>query len=165
MQLSVPFIVGGVLALVVFTAAIFFAALATFVRRWRAEAQADLDRYLEGRPTVLVADGANLFGVESIGVAQMRGNGILAATDDEVVFVMWKPRKIVRIARDRIDAVETPRSHLGKTTLVKLLKLVYRNEGGDRDSAAWSLRELDPWVELLGGVTSEKASAAKEEHA
>jgi hypothetical protein len=42
----------------------------------------------EGR-ILLIDDRANSFGVESAGAIQIRGNGCLAATADEVVFLMW----------------------------------------------------------------------------
>src|SRR5688500_15508607 len=94
----------------------------------------------EGR-IQLMDDRANSFGVESRGVAQMRGNGCLAAPSDEVLFVMWIPRRELRIARDRITAVERVASHLGKTIGRPLLRLRYIDEVGRSDSVAWYVRD------------------------
>jgi hypothetical protein len=68
------------------------------------------DRELE-----LMDDSANSFGVESRGVAEIRGNGCLALTADEVLFVMWPPRRELRISRERISVIERAGSHLGKS--------------------------------------------------
>ncbi|MGM0575936.1 MAG: hypothetical protein ACQEXJ_09430 [Myxococcota bacterium] len=119
------------------------------VGRWRAEVSADVDARL-GRDRIRLRDDmANFFGLESWGLGQVRGNGCLAATDDEVLFVMWVPRRTIRVDRAFIEAVETPRSHLGKTKGPRLLRLRFRSPEGGEDSAAWLVRNLDRWVSLL----------------
>lgn len=98
---------------------------------------------------MLLDDRANSFGIESAGVTQIRGNGCLAATDDEVLFVMWVPRREFRIPRDRITAVERATSHLGKTVARPLLRLRYTNQGGQADSIAWFVSDLPAWETAL----------------
>ncbi|MCK4953145.1 hypothetical protein KAS14_05120 [Candidatus Bathyarchaeota archaeon] len=44
--------------------------------------------------TVLGAFGsANFFGQESLGLGQVRGNGVLVLTEKELYFEMWSPKK------------------------------------------------------------------------
>ncbi|HYH27368.1 MAG TPA: hypothetical protein VEA19_01170 [Actinomycetota bacterium] len=103
-----------------------------------------------GVASILAIDErANGFGVESRGAFQIRGNGCLALTADELVFVLWLPRRELRIPRARITAVERTRWHLGKTVGRELLKVRFESEGGAPDSAAWLVRDLSLWEALL----------------
>ena len=90
-------------------------------------------------------ESANFFGVESRGVAQMRGNGHLAASRSQILFIMWLPRRELSIPRDRVTAVERTRSHLGKTVGSELLRVRFTNETGAPDSVAWAVRDLAMW--------------------
>jgi hypothetical protein len=120
--------------------------VAWVVRLKRRTAAAMRGRF--GARVVLIDEAANCLGVESRGVAQVRGNGCLVATDDAICFAMWAPRREMTIRRSDIVTVETPRSHLGKSKGIPLLKIVYA-EGSSRDSVAWAVRDLDTWVNLL----------------
>ena len=95
-------------------------------------------------------DDANSFGVESAGPWQVRGNGSLALTDDELLFAQWVPSRLLRIPRESILEVTTARAHLGKTTGRKLLKVTWTNEVGERDSIALWVKDLDGWLVALG---------------
>jgi hypothetical protein len=97
----------------------------------------------------LVDDSANSFGVESRGAAQIRGNGCLGLTADEVLFVMWLPRRELRIPRERISVVERARSHLGKTVGRPLLRVRFADEVGRDDSVAWLVGDLPAWEAAL----------------
>ena len=92
---------------------------------------------------------ANFFGLESKGVRQIRGNGCLAATRDEIVFVMWIPRKEFRIARNRVTGVERARWHLGKSRGRELLRVRFLNDAGAADSVAWFVSDLPKWEAAL----------------
>jgi hypothetical protein len=94
-------------------------------------------------------DDANSFGVESAGAWQVRGNGNLALTEDELLFAQWVPNRLVRIPRSSIVEVTTARSHLGKSVWRKLLKVVWTNELGEQDSIGLWVRDLDGWLEAL----------------
>lgn len=98
---------------------------------------------------LLMDDRASSFGIESRGVAQIRGNGCLAATDDEVLFVMWIPRRELLIERERITAVERVASHLGKTVGRPLLRVRFVDEAARPDSVAWFVRDLPTWEATL----------------
>ncbi len=98
---------------------------------------------------VAMDESANCFGLESKGVTQLRGNGCLAATNDELLFIMWIPRRETRIPRAWITSVERARSHLGKTIFRPLLLVRFTNDQGAQDSVAWYVRDLPAWEAAL----------------
>ena len=93
--------------------------------------------------------GANFFGQESLGVKQIRGNGVLLLTSEELIFELWLPNRILRIPISNIRSIEETKWHLKKTKGVKLLKVVFTNEKYTEDSAAWWVTERDQWTQLL----------------
>jgi hypothetical protein len=105
-------------------------------------------RHLAGL-TLLREDDANSFGVESAGAWQVRGNGILALTRHELLFVQWAPSRLLRVPRKSIVEGTTTRSHLGKTVGRDLLKVVWTTELGAQDSIALWVKDLDGWREAL----------------
>jgi hypothetical protein len=118
-------------------------------KKTRARVADELRRRLEDRPIVALDDGANFFGVQSRGKAQIRGNGCLAATDAEILFLMWWPRREIRIARDRVTSIERARSHLGKSVGYELLRVHFTNDEGAPDSVAWWVADLPEWERVL----------------
>lgn len=93
---------------------------------------------------ILIADDvSNFFGLESLGVWKVRGNGVLLLTEEELIFGMWKPKKDLLIPMKSIIEVTNPKSHMHRAIFRPLLKIIFRNENGETDSAAWYVRELD----------------------
>jgi len=101
---------------------------------------------------ILKSMGVNFFGQESIGSAQIRGNGTLILHENALYFKRWAPKKEFIIPISKIEAIETPRSHLGKHITRPLLKVVFINESGQYDSIAWWVRKLDKWILALEGL-------------
>jgi hypothetical protein len=130
-------VIGGVLWLV-------FSQLRRILTR---RAQAMRERF----PTAeVIISGANLFGQESKGVAQIRGNGTLVVTDSEIVFERLLPRTEFRIPRAQIESIETPKQFRGKLAGGQpLLKVNYRNESGETDAMAWWVRDVESLKQLL----------------
>ncbi|MFP3905229.1 MAG: hypothetical protein ACLFWB_13365 [Armatimonadota bacterium] len=107
-----------------------------------------------GTETILcMAASANSFGVQSGGYGQIRGNGVLALTEDELYFLMWIPKREITIATASITGVDTPRSHLGKTNLQPLLKVEFTNVDGEDDSVAWLVPDLEEWKRQVRKVS------------
>jgi hypothetical protein len=99
-----------------------------------------------GRTIVRQSVGANFFGRLSRGVVQIRGNGALVLTQKEVYFLQAVPRREITIPLEIITSVTTPRSHLGKSVVSRLLRVDFR-EGGKADAVAWAVRDVDEWKE------------------
>lgn len=105
----------------------------------------EADGILLGERIVLRDGSANLFGVRSRGMGQVRGNGVLSLTDRRLHFLMWLPRRELSIPIRAISAVDTPQSFLGKTMFRPLLQIDFENEAGELDAAAWLVRDLHAW--------------------
>jgi hypothetical protein len=111
------------------------------------------EKYKE-KNILLVDDSSNFFGLESLGVWKVRGNGVLLITEDELFFGMWKPKKELIIPIRSILEITNPKSHLHRSVFKPLLKVVFNNENGEADSAAWYVRELDKWNDTLKELIS-----------
>ncbi|MFW9998902.1 MAG: hypothetical protein ACFE9Q_02310 [Candidatus Hodarchaeota archaeon] len=99
---------------------------------------------------ILIADDmSNFFGLESLGVWKVRGNGVLILTEEEIFFGMWKPKKDLLIPIKKIIEITNPKSHMHRTVFRPLLKITFRNENGETESAAWYVRKLDEWNKIL----------------
>ncbi len=104
---------------------------------------------------ILIADDmSNFFGLESSGVWKVRGNGVLLLTEEELYFGMWKPKKDLLIPVKFIIEITNPKSHMHRSVFRPLLKITFRNENGETDSAAWYVRKLDEWNEILRQLLS-----------
>ena len=99
---------------------------------------------------ILISDEmANFFGLESKGVWKVRGNGVLILTKEELFFGMWKPKKELIIPIISILEVTNPKSHMHRSAFRPLLKISFKNESRDLDSAAWYIKHLNDWNEIL----------------
>ena len=107
-------------------------------------------RHFEGLEVLCEEQGANSLGIESAGKAQLRGNGNLALTADELLFAQWIPNRVTRIPRGSILEVTTARSHLGKRIGRPLLRVAWTNERAEPDSIALWVRDPDAWLAALG---------------
>lgn len=91
----------------------------------------------------LIVPGVNFYGQESKGKMQMRGNGTLVLTEEELYFEQLVPRREYRIPLSAVQGVETPSSFLGKTNFRPLLKVVFKNEGGQTDAMGWIVPDVE----------------------
>jgi hypothetical protein len=106
-------------------------------------------RHLQGLELLLEEPGANSFGVESGGPWQVRGNGNLALTEDELLFAQWVPDRLLRIPRRSIIEVSQTNSHLGKRIGRPLLRVAWTRDDGEEDSIAFWVKDLDRWLAEL----------------
>lgn len=105
---------------------------------------------LGGASAIVLLEGmANLKAVESKGMLQVSGTGCLAMNAEEVLFVMWWPRREFRIARKDIVAVTTPKTFMGRWSGRPMLHIRWKTADGATDSAAWLVRTRDAWVRVL----------------
>jgi len=141
---------GLIIALVAAAAVIAaWAFTVGWIRGIEGDAETEARTYVASDDVLLLDPAANCLGVASAGALQVRGNGCLLVTETEIVFVMWAPRKLTSIPRHSILAIDTVRSHLGKTKGRLLLKVHFRNRKGAEDSVAWLVRDLDTWTAEL----------------
>jgi hypothetical protein len=98
---------------------------------------------------IISLNSANFFGQQSQKSFQVRGNGVLLLTQEELYFEMWHPKEVLQIPTKEILIVEPTKSFLRKTVFRRLLKVVFRNENGVEDAAAWWVTSLDQWIEEI----------------
>ncbi len=138
---------GGIISLLIVAGGLIF--LFVLLRRRKREIErAITSRYPEDA-ILFRDDGASLFGMASLGRGQVRGNGTLILTEDELVFMMLVPRREIRIPLSSIIRIETPKSFLGKTRFTPLLKIDFSTPTGKTDSAAWAIRDIESCLNLL----------------
>ncbi|MBY9010599.1 MAG: hypothetical protein KGD74_12100 [Candidatus Lokiarchaeota archaeon] len=110
-----------------------------------------LDKF-KGKDIIISLNSANFFGQQSRKSTQVRGNGVLILTAEELYFEMWRPKKILQIPISSIVKIEITKSFLHKSVFRKLLKLVFTDLEGEEDAAAWWVTSLDKWIEELEKV-------------
>ena len=98
------------------------------------------------------SNNANFFGQQSHKSTQVRGNGVLILTADDLYFEMWRPEKILQIPISSLLKIEITKSFLHKSVFRKLLKVGFTNKEGEKDAAAWWVTSLDKWIEELEKV-------------
>jgi len=101
---------------------------------------------------ILSANNANFFGQQSRKSTQVRGNGILILTAEDLYFEMWRPKKILQIPISSVLRIEITKSFLHKSLFRKLLKVEFTNQEGEEDAAAWWVTSLEKWIEELERV-------------
>lgn len=137
----------NVLLLVLLATIVLSMVVATvIVRQGRARADAALAAL--GSPTRSTA--ASALGRTGEPSEPLSGTGTLVLTPDEVGFAQWRPARLLRIRRSDILTTDTTREHLGKTMKDDVLRLTWR-DGSVEESVAFFVRDLDPWLQDLGG--------------
>ena len=107
-----------------------------------------LDKFKD-KIIILSSSNSNFFGQQSRKYTQVRGNGVLILTAEDLYFEMWRPKKILLIPISSILKIEITKSFLHKSVFRKLLKVVFTNQEGEKDAAAWWVTSLDKWIEEL----------------
>ncbi len=140
-------ILGFVIILCVVILGILIVMFAVVRRDITKRAESILLKF-QNKNILAVSSSVNYFGRESLGMKQVRGNGILVLTNNELYYQMLLPRKELSIPVDHIIGIEDPVSFLGKSRSKPLLKVYFNTEKGT-DSAAWLLENVNQWKSLL----------------
>ncbi len=153
-----------VLALCLAVLAVVFAVAFLIIRRLRGLAIVALRSDTAGETVYHVAD-CNFFGVLSSGLAQVRGNGLLALTSGGLRFRMLTPQRALFIPRECIRAVSHPRCFLKKSKARDLLRVDFLSAAGEEDAAAWIVADLPWWDEAIAALRSGREPPARPQHA
>ncbi len=146
--LLVALIVGGSgLACVLMFAVILF-AVRQFVHGLRDKGRAALAARYPAADVVRSEPMALSFGLQSKGVTQMRGSGVLALTRNELWFSMLVGGFSVAVPLPSIVAVTLVRSHLGKAQGTQLLHVRFTVNGVE-DAIAWRVPSPEVWMESI----------------
>lgn len=140
------------IVLIVFGTIGLIVGVLLLVKRWFiamiATARAKLDAIAAGRVPKRIDDRANFFGLESKSAMQLRGNGVLALYDSEVIFVQLMIDHVIRIPVDSITEITTVKGWKGKTIFRDLLKVSW-STAGTPESVVWFVMDLPGWLDAL----------------
>ena len=131
-------------------AAVALAVTSMTVRRRAWAARSVLNSRL-GDAEPLMLGPCRFFGQSNVGPDGPRGEGWLALTEQEIVFVQWVPQQELRIPQQAILAVGTTDEFLERSADRPLLHLHW-NDHGQPSEAAWRVPELDAWLAALERV-------------
>ena len=140
----------GVFVILLFTMIIIMS------RRFGARRAHEVVSQFEGKTIHGVTSNANFFGQQSKGLGQVRGNGVLVLTEDELYFQLWAPKRELKIPYAALRGVEVVKSFLGKTKFKPLLKVDFENDQGEADAAAWLVSNLDQWKSGLEKIVADR---------
>lgn len=132
----------------IFAALLFylFNKLISTLKRKRAEEL--FENYHKDR-IIYFSKEVDFFGQKSAGRTQIRGNGSLLLTPDQIHFLRWLPKKDIIIPLENIKNIERVRKFLGKKKKDELLKIDFNNYQQDIDSAAWYLDNMQAWEQVI----------------
>ena len=139
-------VVALVLAIVVFIALLLGVVLIPVSRRAK-RVETGLEQELGG--SIRRSANVNGLGLQSRGRGQVRGNGRLVLTPEELRFRQWVPQRETTIPLAAVTSVGTERTWLGKWVGSKLLCVRWRTPDGGEDAMAWQVRELDGWLTAI----------------
>jgi hypothetical protein len=136
----------AIVALVLGILLLLAIALAPVRRRARR-----LQVEVEAEPGAVRSEHVRGLGLQSRDPAQVRGNGLLTLTGEELRFRMLVPDRETRIPLAAVTAVGSERTWLGKWVGRRLFRVRWRTPDGAEDAMAWEVRDLDAWIAALGG--------------
>ncbi len=138
----------AIAALVLAAVAVLTLTLAPLLRRARrVAAQAEA----EAGPDARRSEHVRGLGLRSRGASQVRGNGRLTLTDEELRFRLFVPDRETRSPLAAVTSVGSERTWLGKWVGRRLLRVRWRTPEGAEDAMAWEVRDLGGWISALGG--------------
>ncbi|MCK5808576.1 hypothetical protein KAH37_06300 [bacterium] len=127
---------------------LFLVVLLVFsFRHIKAKRFSRLDE-LHPEEAVLLDKSANFSGFSSKRGKQIRGKGILALYETELVFLMWLPAKEVVIPLSAIKKVDTVRMHAGRWLIYPQLHIIYEIDS-KTDGVAWATSHIVEWRDTL----------------
>jgi hypothetical protein len=131
------------------TSAISVGGLIFWLKIIFRERREEVEKRFRQQRIILQHNFAHFYGLQSIGHFQIRGNGILVMTTNELYFLLALPRRELKIPINSILSVSNPRSHLGKSNLCKLLRVDF-SSGGKKDAVAWMIgRDFEVWTKVI----------------
>lgn len=119
----------------------------------RRTLQAEIRKRFSDDGVILSDLSANFFGRLSAGRGQIRGNGALVLTGEELFFLMALPRRRLSLPLADIERVRLGKSFLGKGVFHPLLKVEFVSPTG-RDEAAWAVKEPEKWQAAIHDLRS-----------
>ncbi len=109
-----------------------------------------------GKPLRRMDLHVNYLGVRSGGLGQIRGNGVLVLTEDELWFYRAAPAREYPVPLDAIRGINMPKSFLGKSIFRPLLCVEYDTGDGATDEIGFIVRDPAAWRAAIEEVLPAK---------
>jgi len=133
------------IVLIIILVLLILTAIRKITFAWiKKKMMAKIETRFAGRRIIMMALNANFFGQKSKGAGQIRGNGALVLTEDELWFNLAAPDREITIPVNQIKSVKLKRSFLGKTVFRQLLFIEFSYRGQE-ESIAWSVNNPEKW--------------------
>jgi len=133
---------------VLFGTVILLSLLRLFFSSARKKLEHHIQENFDIREIVGATTRANFFGKQSKGGKQIRGNGALVLTKNEIYFIRAVPFKEYKIPLKSILEVSLPNSFNGKSVFSKLLCIQYKI-GSELDVVAWAVKNPESWKKSI----------------
>ena len=149
----------GIVALVVaifVVIALAFSIVLIPVSRRAKRVQTGLDE--EFGDSIERSANVSSLGLQSRGRGQVRGNGRLVLTPDELRFRQWIPQHETTIPIAAVTSVGTERTWLSKWVGSKLLCVRWRASDGSEDAMAWQVPDLEGWLAALNAHRNQSSA-------
>ncbi len=130
-------------------------AIRSFLNNLKRKRAEELFRNYHKDRIIYFSREVNFFGQKSKDGLNIKGNGSLLLTPDQLHFKKWMPDQDLIISLEDIKSVERVDSFMGKNKNRPLLKIDFNNKEGDIDSAAWLLDNMHNWENVLKDYINE----------
>jgi hypothetical protein len=121
-------------------------SLLIFQKRAKAVRPKSIESHFPDPSTIWRTEpSANFFGLKSRGGFQIRGNGVLVLTAEELWFSRSVPRLDISIPLNQIQDVCLVKSHLGKRVFGSQLLYVEFQTPEGVDAVAWFVAQPQEW--------------------
>jgi len=138
-----------ILLILVLITIVVFAVFIILIRNMIVKRKKEIIEKFKNKEILLISSNANYFGTETLKSFQVRGNGFLILTKDELFFQPWTSKKEISIPLSNLRSAETVKSFLGKTVYAPLLKVNFQNEHNDSDSIGFLVKNLHQWIKTI----------------
>ncbi len=119
-----------------------------FFSSTRRKLETHIQKNFDRSEIIGVTTNANFFGEQSKGAKQVRGNGALVLTKDQIYFIRAVPFKEYTITLKSVSRVSLPNSFNGKSIFSKLLCIQYET-GSESDAIAWAVKNPESWKKAI----------------
>lgn len=119
-------------------------------KRVKAVGAKDIESYFPDPSTIWRTEpSANFFGLKSRGAFQIRGNGVLVLTAEELWFSRFALQLVISIPLKQIQDVCLVKSHLGKRVFGSQLLYVEFQTSEGVDAVAWFVAQPQEWQSAI----------------
>jgi hypothetical protein len=143
--------------IVMFLAVVVIVIFFRYLRKKQNELEENFQRRFTGKKIRFMDKCAVFRAQESHGYSQSQGMGYLVLTDDELYFERTFLRKVLPIPTTSITKVGETKRLGGQNPGKPMLKIEFKDNEGNKDSIALTVKELSKWQNEISAVVRKNA--------